>query len=79
MLTLCEEAPQPPAQIMELVILEPQYCWHCVTVTRGRATCCRRAGDTLPMCQERVVRPQTPCPHPSSPTQIFGPSSHLCH
>lgn len=28
MLTWHEEAPEPPAQIMESVIREPQYCLH---------------------------------------------------
>lgn len=27
-LTWHEEAPEPPAQIMESVMREPQYCWH---------------------------------------------------
>lgn len=27
-LTWHEEAPEAPAQIMELVMREPQYCWH---------------------------------------------------
>lgn len=34
-LTWCKEA---PAQIMELVMHEPQYCWHHLTVTRGRSS-----------------------------------------
>lgn len=55
-LTWHEEAPEAPAQIMESVIREPQYCRHWFTVTRGRTTCCRRAGVTLPVGQEGVVR-----------------------
>lgn len=76
MLTWHEEAPEPPAQIMASVIREPQYCLHSFTVTRGRATCCRRAGVTLPVDQKGVVRPWMTCSHLSHITQISGPNSY---
>lgn len=43
-ITMQEEAPEAPAQIIVSVILLPQKRWQSVLVSRGNAACCRRGG-----------------------------------
>lgn len=43
-ITMQEEAPEAPAQIIRSVMLLPQWRWQSELVSRGRAACCRRGG-----------------------------------
>lgn len=62
---------EAPAQIMELVMHEPQYCWHHLTVTRGRTSHRRCARVTLPVGRVGVVRPQMAYPYPCLPPRFL--------